>query len=272
MEGEAVESWEDEPLMETRLWIDGRWVKADEPATLAIVNYGHFTAMQVRDGRVRGLDVHLSRVDDAHRELFGHGLDRGWIRGQWADAVRENPNASLRATFYDGPAGEKHVVIVVRAPVEPANAPQRLRSVHYVRPFAHLKHVGTFAQIRHGEQAEQAGYDDALLVDEERYVAETTMANIGFCREDRLIWPAGPALHGIGQQLLSDSALQAGLGVEFAAVSLDELDIFDGAFTINSVGVVAVEQIDAHHFASASDHVNPFIEMHECLGWDDLAY
>lgn len=27
--------------------------------------YGHFTAMQVRDGKVRGLDVHLDRLGHA---------------------------------------------------------------------------------------------------------------------------------------------------------------------------------------------------------------
>jgi hypothetical protein len=30
--------------------------------------------------------------------------------------------------------------------------------------MAHLKHVGTFAQIRYGDQARAAGFDDAVLV------------------------------------------------------------------------------------------------------------
>lgn len=37
--------------------------------------YGHFTAMQVRGGRTRGLELHLRRLRDANREAFGAGLD-----------------------------------------------------------------------------------------------------------------------------------------------------------------------------------------------------
>ncbi|WIX75724.1 hypothetical protein QRX50_30085 [Amycolatopsis carbonis] len=37
--------------------------------------YSHFTAMQVRDGRVRGLDLHLTRLASSTRLLFGSELD-----------------------------------------------------------------------------------------------------------------------------------------------------------------------------------------------------
>ncbi len=256
--------------METVHWIDGARVAIAEPATLAVVNYGHFTAMQVRGGRVRGLTAHLSRVDGAHRELFGHGLDHAWVQAQWAAALAERPDASLRSTYYDDAAGAPHVMTVARAPVEPASAPQRLRSVRHIRPFAHLKHVGTFAQIRHGEEAERAGYDDALLVDDAGCIAETTMANVGFLRARRLIWPDGPMLDGIGQQLLGEAARRAGMAAERRRVSLDELGSFDGAFWVNSVGVAAIAQIDEHHFAGSADHVAPVIALHERLAWDDL--
>ena len=33
--------------------------------------WGHFTAMQVRRGRARGLDLHLSRLEAAHRDVYG---------------------------------------------------------------------------------------------------------------------------------------------------------------------------------------------------------
>lgn len=240
-------------------------------ATLATVNYGHFTAMQVRDGRVRGLDAHLSRVQAAHDELFGHGLDLDEVRDQWSRAVADQPDASLRATFYDDSTGETHIAIVVRAPVDPVTTAQRLQSVRYVRPVAHLKHVGTFAQIYHGERAERAGYDDALLIDHERRITETTIANIGFVRGERLIWPEGPMLRGIGQQLVADAAALAGAPTECTPVSLDDLQTFDGALTINSVGVVAVERIDAHRFSDPDRSVRPIIELHRGLAWDDLS-
>jgi hypothetical protein len=53
--------------------IDG--APADLAALRAVLlgGYGHFTAMQVRDGRTRGLDLHLRRLDAGNRELFGGG-------------------------------------------------------------------------------------------------------------------------------------------------------------------------------------------------------
>src|SRR3546814_16417359 len=38
-------------------------------------NHGHFTTMQVRDGAVRGLDLHLARLREATAELFDVAFD-----------------------------------------------------------------------------------------------------------------------------------------------------------------------------------------------------
>ena len=67
--------------METaRIEINGEPATAEQLAYPAIVNYGHFTAMQVRRGAVRGLGLHLARLDSATRELFGVGLDGELVR------------------------------------------------------------------------------------------------------------------------------------------------------------------------------------------------
>ncbi|MGY5137778.1 branched-chain amino acid aminotransferase, partial [Streptomyces nigrescens] len=42
---------------------------AEELAPLAFAGYAHFTALQVRDGRVRGLDLHLERLRSASLEM-----------------------------------------------------------------------------------------------------------------------------------------------------------------------------------------------------------
>ena len=58
-----------------RIEIDGRPPRIEDLQRLALENSGHFTAMQVRNGRVRGLDLHLARLHQGSRELFGVGLD-----------------------------------------------------------------------------------------------------------------------------------------------------------------------------------------------------
>src|SRR5262245_23625283 len=51
--------------------MDGEAATAETLAAIALSAYGHFTAIQVRDFAVQGLDLHLRRLDEANRELFG---------------------------------------------------------------------------------------------------------------------------------------------------------------------------------------------------------
>ena len=132
--------------------------RADDRRFIATVNYGHFTSMQVRCQSVRGLNLHLDRLERSTRELFGCGLDRervrSWIRGALRD--REEP-ASVRVNVYsrslkselldaqaepdplliDGAIGTRRRFATVRRarPLQPLAKPrQRIR-----RPaFAHL--------------------------------------------------------------------------------------------------------------------------------------
>src|ERR1700679_3527084 len=68
--------------------VNGGLATADGLSYPAIVNYGHFTSMQVRGGAVRGLGLHLSRLDLATRELFGTALDGELVRAYIRHALR----------------------------------------------------------------------------------------------------------------------------------------------------------------------------------------
>ena len=67
-----------------RAEINGSMATVDGLRTLALVNYGHFTSMQVEAGGVRGLDLHLQRLASSTLELFGTPLDieqtQAWMR------------------------------------------------------------------------------------------------------------------------------------------------------------------------------------------------
>jgi branched-subunit amino acid aminotransferase/4-amino-4-deoxychorismate lyase len=252
------------------LWVDGEPASVAALAVPALVNYGHFTAMQVRHGAVRGLASHLRRADAAHRELFGHGLDTGAVRAHWALAARRHPASYLRATFYDTPDGHAHDLVALRPPSDPPVRPQRLRPVSYLRPLAHLKHTGTFPLIYHGLAAERDGFDDALLTTPDGEIAETTTANIGFASGRQVTWPAAPALLGTGQELLEAALTASGLATRRAPVRLDDLPGFDAAFTVSSVGVVPVAEIGGHQFTGPVATVTAVMAVHAALPWDQL--
>lgn len=59
---------------------DGRAASAGDLAPLAFAGYAHFTALQVRGGRARGLDLHLERLRGASVHLFGRALPDERVR------------------------------------------------------------------------------------------------------------------------------------------------------------------------------------------------
>jgi hypothetical protein len=82
--------------------IDGRGVGAETLWETASA-YGHFTAMQVRGRRTRGLALHLRRLEVANRELFEFGLDHERIRWLVRHALRGVEDASVRVTSSSRP-------------------------------------------------------------------------------------------------------------------------------------------------------------------------
>jgi branched-subunit amino acid aminotransferase/4-amino-4-deoxychorismate lyase len=215
-----------------RIETDGR------PATAPDLfsTYGHFTAMQVRDGGVQGLSHHLGRLDAAHRELFGRELSGERVRDLVRHALAGTADASVRVLLRDA----ERVSVSVAEPHDPPATPQRLRSVPYLRPFPHVKHLGSFAQLEWARRVRLDGYDDALLTAPDGAFAESSIANIGFLRDDgAVVWPDAPQLHGIAMQLV-----EATTPSTRRVVRRDDVATFAGAFLVNSIGVVAVASID----------------------------
>jgi len=226
----------------TRLEIDGRSPTIERLYHPILVNYGHFTAMQVRGGRTRGLELHLRRLVAASRELFAAELDPELVRSHLRHALRDIPDAAVRINVYQ--PGELMIMVVVRPPLAPPEGPLSLRSVLYERPAAHLKHLGGFGQIHHGRTAQQQGFDDALLVTPEGAVAESAIHNIGFFDGAAIAWPTTPHLPGIMLQLLAPRLTAAGLPGRDTEVHLADLKAFRAAFVTNSIGVAPVARID----------------------------
>lgn len=70
---------------------NGREATVEELAPLAFAGYAHFTAMQVRDGQVRGLDLHLERLRVSSVALFGQALPENRMRLYLHEALKAGP-------------------------------------------------------------------------------------------------------------------------------------------------------------------------------------
>ncbi|MDQ2583819.1 aminotransferase class IV [Saccharothrix yanglingensis] len=218
--------------------IDGGPATAEQLAPALLGNYGHFTAPQVRDRRTKGLDLHLRRLDAANRELYGEGLDGERVRGLVSHALGDDVrDAAVRVVVFG--TDVPRVLVAVRPPTTPPDGPRRLLPVDYTRPLPHVKHVGGFGQRHHGNVAERAGFDDALLTTPDGVVVEGAIANIAFLDDDGgIVWPRADWLHGITMQLL-----ERALPSRREVVRLTDVPRYRGAFLANSIGVVAVSHI-----------------------------
>ncbi|HHW4675141.1 MAG TPA: aminotransferase class IV, partial [Xylella fastidiosa subsp. pauca] len=142
-------------------------------AALALVNYGHFTTLQVRGAAVRGLKLHLCRLDRATQRLFGSRLDIAALRAQLYDGLAAfcQTDASLRITVYatefDFRAPLRPVsvdtLLAISSPSVLPTVAVRVRSVPFVRSLPDLKHVATFPQFALRRDALAAGFEDALF-------------------------------------------------------------------------------------------------------------
>ncbi|WP_199434845.1 aminotransferase class IV family protein [Qaidamihabitans albus] len=226
-----------------RAEVNGAPATAEQLAVPAVVNYGHFTSMQVRGGRVRGLEAHLRRLAEGTRLLFGGELDTGLVRRYLRHAVTGTGPVTARVTIFSlaaprggepGSAAPPDVLVALRPPSEAAAGPLRLRSVHYERVLPRVKHVGTFGLFHHTRAARQAGYDDALFVTSDAHVSEASVWNAGFFDGGTVIWPRAPMLGGVTQALLSRGLDRLGVPTVTRPVPLAEARTLRSAFLCNA--------------------------------------
>jgi branched-subunit amino acid aminotransferase/4-amino-4-deoxychorismate lyase len=251
--------------------INGREPAARELAHAALVNYGHYTSLQVRGGGVRGLDLHLARLEAANQELFGEPLDGERVRAWMRHAARAGTDASMRVTVFRPDEDDSaRVMVSLGPPASMPTAPQRLRVVRYQRPAPHLKHRGTFGQLYFGRLARQEGFDEALLVDLRGVISEGAISNIGFFDGSGVVWPNAPALSGTAVQLLDRELGRVGLASRRARVRLGNVGSFRSVFLTSSLGVAPVGAVDGAPVAVDTRLMTTLTDLYLSIPLDPL--
>jgi len=223
----------------------------------ALVNYGHFTSLQVRGHAVQGLDLHLQRLAHATQALFGSVLDEGQVQRWMAQALQHAgvADASLRVTVFSRAFDFRaplatvaaDVLVAVSAPVR-LSAARAVCSVRYQRDLPAIKHVGTFGLFQQRREAMAAGFDDALFLTAEGLVSEGSTWNIALHDGQQLVWPQAPALRGTAEALLRQYWEQPQV---VRAVDSLELDAMQAAFACNASGIWPLAAIDGRALAGS---------------------
>ena len=245
--------------------VNGR--EADQAAVslLGHEGWGHFTAMQVRAGRARGLDLHLSRLEAAHQEVYGRTLSGPEVRARIRHALGGLPDASVRVYGYW--AG---LIVTVREPQDTPDRPHSMTAVQFQRPLARLKHVGSWGQGRFREAAVAAGFDEGLLVDQTGRISEGTITNVGFWRNGVVIWPQAPKLDGITMLLLRRQLAAAGVAQAEEPVRVQDLARYGGMIVCNSRGWAPVGRVDDMMIAQDEAFIGVIAAAIGSCPWDEI--
>jgi branched-chain amino acid aminotransferase len=253
-------------------YVNGAWVP-EEQATISIRDRGFlyadgvFETARVHRGKYFRLNQHFARLQ-ASADIMRLPLPQLPELERIALGLLEHngyQEASLRLTVTGGVGGRglhragssAPSIIATLQPIATdwlARAAQgwRVQVARVRRPAeaslpARLKSLGrTYALLAHFD-AEAAGFDDALLLSAEGYLAEGPTWNFFWRRANTIFTPAlaSGILAGVTRSIMLDLAGAAGYSIEEVLCAADDLAGADEAFaTMTSSGVVPIRQIN----------------------------
>ncbi|WP_156326052.1 aminotransferase class IV family protein [Nonomuraea sp. SBT364] len=227
--------------MTTRVQRNGEPATAEDLTPLAFAGFAHFTAMQVRDGRVRGLDLHLERLRNASKELFGRALPDERVLSYLRAALEGGPaDTSLMATVYSRAGeftaadAEPEMLVRTGPPSNGPRGPLALSVVEHERFLPAIKHVGESAKTYVLRQAVEQGFDDAAFVDRRGRLSEASIWNLAFWDGEAVVWPEAAMLTGTTMGILRRRLDRLGVPQRVREITVADLPSLAGAVVMNS--------------------------------------
>lgn len=223
--------------------INGQDADAAALAPLAFAGYAHFTALQIRDGRARGLDLHLARLRAGSQALYGQALPDEAVRARLRAAIQAGPpDLSLMATVYSpageftvaGPDARPRLLVHTAPPAKGPAGPLSLALVEHERMLPEIKHVGEVAKTYLLREAASQGHDDAAFVDRHGRLSEATIWNLAFWDGESVVWPRAAMLGGTTMGIVRRQLERLGAPQREQELQAEDLRELKGAVVMNS--------------------------------------
>lgn len=259
------------------IWLDGKlvpWRESRMHVLTHALHYGSavFEGERIYDGRIFRLAAHSARLIRSANLL---DYDLPWSREEIDEATRAVVKANDLTAGYIRPIAWRgsevlgvsaigttvHLAIAPwaqegRLSVQARDAGINVTMAKYRRPSpetapGHAKVAGLYVICGiEKDRALKAGFDDALMLDWQGRIAETTGANIFLVIDGRLVTPTPHNfLDGITRRAVMGMAKTRGWTVEERDVMPEELAQASEVFLCGSAAeIVPVGSIDQHHF------------------------
>jgi branched-chain amino acid aminotransferase len=258
------------------LWKDGRVVPASEGA-ISVWDHGFlygdgvFEGLRLRSGRLFRPSDHLSRLRRSARML---NIQVPFTEAQLTTAIAEvaaenrlrDGHVRVVVTRGIGLPGldprnctlSTTLVLVYPLPPTLGTDPITLVTSHVTRKAPRSSDPGAktlnyLDAILAKLQANAVGAHDAILLDNEGFVAEATASNLFIVSEGTIATPAcTAALPGITRRTILELTLELGIPAHERRMTLGEIYAADEAFLTGSgVGIVPIREVDGRQLASA---------------------
>jgi branched-chain amino acid aminotransferase len=226
-----------------------------------LAGWGIFTTLKICDGIPFAFERHWERMRrDARLIHIDLSLDAESVRRNLVRLIEANqaPNATMRVCvvrseggFWEGPgAGNPSDLIAFSNDLKGWRESTVLGVVehgrHAASPFAGTKTLSWAHNLTMAETAQQAGYDEVILLNERGEVAECTSANIFAVRKGVTHTPpleSGP-LPGVTRAIMLEEIDLPDAPVEESVLSLEDLYSAEEVFiTSTTRDLMPVRQI-----------------------------
>jgi branched-chain amino acid aminotransferase len=240
------------------------------PGQAGLLNgWGLFSTLRITQGEPFAYERHWRRLEkDAARTHCPFPFESERVRAQLAEVVRANQVKEGCARIYvvynqvgfwrSAEPFPPVDLIIYTADLpsyrEPARLGLREHGRHAASPLAGVKVTSWLNNVWNLYEAQQDGFDEAVLLNERGEVAECTAANIFCARAGRVFTPplSSGCLEGVTRSILLEIGKDAGVPVEEKVLLPEDLYSADEVF-ISSTNrcVLAVSTISGRCIANA---------------------
>jgi len=240
------------------------------PGQAGLLNgWGLFTTIRVAEGIPFAFERHWRRLTrDAERTHCPFPFREETVRGQLAEVLRANQvregSARIYAIynqvgFWRSDENFPPVDLLITSAGlpsyrEPARLGLREHGRHAAAPLAGVKVTSWLMNVWALNEAQQAGLDEVVLLNERGQVAECTAANIFCVRGGRVATPplSSGCLEGITRSVLLEIGPHAGVDVEEHALLPEDLYAADELFiSSTNRNLLGVSEVNGRKLAAA---------------------
>ena len=231
--------------------------------------WGLFTTMRITEGIPFAFERHWKRLSrDAQKTHCPFPFAEQTVLGQLNEVLRANQVKEgcariyaiyNQAGFWRSDENFPEVdLLICSAGLPPHREPVRLalreHGRHAASPLAGVKVTSWLNNVWNLDEAQKAGFDEVVLLNERGEVAECTAANIFCVRQGRVLTPplSSGCLEGVTRGVVLEIGAAAGVSVEERVLRPEDLCSADGVFiSSTNRGVIAVSEINGHRIATA---------------------